>query len=260
MIADEHWPLPPEDWTTCDTDLHIWLVELEQPEEVVQRLTPLLASDELLRSQRFRFERDRRHFIGARGVLRTILSLYLKMSPAQVQFSYGSHGKPSLAAACGDGRLRFNVSHSHELALYAVTYDRELGVDIEFMRPLDDAESIATHFFSVHEQAELRCLPAHLKHQGFFNCWTRKEAYIKATGEGLYQPLDEFDVSLTPGEPARLLAVQGKSDEVQRWSLRALQPPVGYAAALAAEGTDRQISCWKWQVAGNFLSSADEMP
>ena len=259
MIADEHWPPPPEDWTTCDNDLHVWLVEQEQPEEIIQRLTQLLASDELLRAQRFRFERDRRHFIVARGVLRSILSSYLKMPPAQVQFSYGPHGKPGLAAACGDTRLRFNVSHSHELALYAVTYDRELGGDIEFMRPLDDAESIATHFFSAREQAELRSLPVHLRHQGFFNCWTRKEAYIKATGEGLYQPLDEFDVSLTPGEPAQLLSVLGKPDEVKRWSLRALQPPAGYAAALAVEGTDWQLNCWKWAVAGKLLNSADEM-
>jgi 4'-phosphopantetheinyl transferase len=247
MIADEHWPLPPEGWAACDAEVHLWLAELEQPEHTLQRLTGVLAGDELVRAQRFRFERDRRHFIVARGVLRSILSRYLQILPEEVQFEYGLRGKPTLATGCGDGRLRFNLSHSHELALYAVTYDRELGVDIECMRPLDDAESIATHFFSAREQKALRDLPTHLKHQGFFNCWTRKEACIKATGEGLYQSLDGFDVSLAPGEPAQLLAVLGKPDEVRRWTLRALQPPAGYAAALAVEGSGWRLRCWQWE-------------
>lgn len=247
MVTHQGWPVPSEDRPTLGADVHVWLAELEQPERTLQRLTHLLASDELLRAQRFRFERDRRHFIVARGVLRAMLGLYLKMPPAQVQFTYGPRGKPALAAVCGHDRFRFNVSHSHELALYAMTQDREIGIDIEFMRPLDDAESIATHFFSAREQAALRSLPAHLKHQGFFNCWTRKEAYIKATGEGLYQSLEEFDVSLTPGEPAQLLSVLGKPDEVRCWSFQALQPPAGYAAALAVEGSGWQLKCWKWE-------------
>ncbi len=248
------WLLPPEGLPTWGADVHVWLAELEQPAHLVQRLAGILASTELLRAQRFRFERDKRHFIVARGALRSILSLYLQIVPAQIQFTYGPRGKPALAAACDDGRLRFNVSHSHELALFAVTRDREIGVDIEFMRPLDDAESIATHFFSINEQMVLRSLPAHLKHQGFFNCWTRKEAYIKATGEGLFQPLDEFDVSLAPGEPAQLLAVRGKPDEAQRWTFQALQPPAGYAAALAVEGSNWQLSCWQWEIAGEPLN------
>jgi len=252
MIFDGHWPAPPEDWMACDIDLHVWLVGLEQPAAILQRLAGVLVADELQRAQRFRFELDRQHFIVARGTLRSILSSYLKIPPALVQLSYGLRGKPALAATCGNGRLRFNVSHSQALALYAVTYDRELGVDIEYMRPLDDAESIATHFFSAREQEALRRLPAHLKHQGFFNCWTRKEAYIKATGEGLYQPLDGFDVSLTPDEPAELLGVLGKPGEVRRWSIQALQPPAGYAAALAVEGAGWHLACWRWEMAGGY--------
>jgi 4'-phosphopantetheinyl transferase len=247
MVSDERWPLPPEDWIAGAADVHVWLAALDPPEHTVQLLAGVLDSDELLRVQRFRFERDRRRFIVARSVLRSILGVYVKLPPAQIQFTYGPRGKPALAAACGDGRLRFNVSHSQELALYAVTCDREVGVDIEWMRPLDDAESIAPHFFSAYERAALRNLPVHLRHQGFFNCWTRKEAYIKAIGEGLYQPLDGFDVSLTPGEPAQLLAVLDKPDEVKRWSFQALQPPAGYAAALAVEGAGWQLRCWQWK-------------
>jgi 4'-phosphopantetheinyl transferase len=247
MVAYQGWPLPSEVQPVRDADVHVWLAELEQPEHTFQHLAGVLADDELLRASRFYFERDRRHFMVARGVLRMILSFYLKLPPAQIPFAYGPQGKPTLAAACGNDRLRFNVSHSRELALYAVACGRELGVDIEFMRPLDDAESIARHFFSAREQAELRGLPAHLKHEGFFNCWTRKEAYIKAIGKGLSQALDAFDVSLTPGTPAQLFSVLSKPDEVRRWSFEALQPPAGYAAALAVEGTGWQLSCWKWE-------------
>ena len=226
--------------------MHVWLAELEQPERAVQHLASTLSENELLRARRFYFERDRQHFIVARGLLRTILGWYLALSPARLQFTYGPRGKPSLSASCGGEQLRFNVSHSHELALYAVTRGREIGVDIEFMRSLEDADDIARHFFSAHERATLRSLPARLKYQAFYNCWTRKEAYIKAIGEGLSQPLDEFAVSLAPGEPARLLSVMGKPDEVSRWTFEALQPPAGYAAALAVEGAGWQFACWKW--------------
>ncbi len=246
MVARRGWPLPPEDRTAWDGDVHIWLAELEQPEAALQRLRRLLTDEELSRAERFYFERDRRHFVVARGVLRALLSTYLHIPPAAVQFTSGPRGKPALAAAHAEKPLKFNLSHSRELALYAVTHEREIGVDIEWMRPLDDAESIATHFFSAHEQAALHNLHAHLKQQGFFNCWTRKEAYIKATGEGLSQPLDRFDVSLVPGEPAQLLRVLDKPGEVERWSLLALQPPAGYAAALAVEGSGWQVRCWQW--------------
>lgn len=232
-----------------EADVHVWLAELEQPEHTLQQLTSALDKDELFRARRFHFERDRRHFIIARGVLRGILGSYLKIPPAQVSFVYGPRGKPALAPDDSNNRLRFNVSHSHELALFAVARDREIGVDIEWMRPLEDAEQIATRFFSAREQAELRNLPHSLKHQGFYNCWTRKEAYIKAIGEGLYQALDEFDVSLTPGEPVQLLSVLGKPEEAKRWLLQAVQAPAGYAAALAVEGADWHLRCWKWEEA-----------
>ncbi len=246
MATHQFLAPPPEGGPTWDAEVHVWLAELEQPARTVEQLAGVLSDDELARARRFYFERDRRRFMVARGVLRKILGWYLALPPARLEFTYGPRGKPFLLAA-GDGqRLRFNVSHSQELALFAVTRDRELGVDIEFMRPLDDADAIARHFFSAHEQATLLSLPASLKHQGFYNCWTRKEAYIKATGEGLSQPLDEFDVSLAPGEPAKLLSVVGKPEEVSRWTFQALQPPEGYAAALAVEGAGWQFTCWKW--------------
>ena len=190
-----------------------------------------LIEDERIRAERFNFRRDRKRFIVGRGVLRMILGRYLHIEPNRVQFSYGPHGKPYLAD--GDGALQFNLARSHELALYAFTRGREIGVDIEYFRALTDAEQIADSFFSPRENAILQALPASQRQQAFYNCWTRKEAYIKAIGKGLAQPLDQFDVSLAPGESTRLLKVEGSPEEGSRWSLYSLTPVAGYVAAVA---------------------------
>jgi 4'-phosphopantetheinyl transferase len=179
-------------------------------------------------------------------VLRDILSRYLGVPPSALVFRYSTYGKPALAAGFDAARVCFNISHSHEMALFAVTCEREIGVDIEHLGRDIHAEEIAEHFFSAHERASLRTLPAAAKHEAFFNCWTRKEAYIKAHGEGLSLPLDQFDVSLLPGEPAALLATRNDPWEARRWSLQALSPGSGYVAALAVEGQGWQLSCWHW--------------
>ncbi len=138
------------------------------------------------------------------------------------------------------------MSHSHGVALYAVTRDREVGIDLEFIRRDLEVEQIAERFFSRRETATLRALPTALREYAFFLCWTRKEAYIKARGEGLSLPLDQFDVSLIPGEPAALLSTQPDSDEALRWSLQELTLASGYVAALAVEGRGWSLSCWQW--------------
>ena len=142
--------------------------------------------------------------------------------------------------------IRFNLSHSHGKALYAISRGREVGVDLEFIRCDLEAEQIAERFFSHSEIETLRALPPSLRKYAFFLCWTRKEAYIKARGEGLSMSLDQFDVSLTPGKPAALLRTNPDSDEALRWSLRDLKPASGYAAALAIRGSDFTLSCWQW--------------
>jgi 4'-phosphopantetheinyl transferase len=127
-----------------------------------------------------------------------------------------------------------------------VTCQRELGVDIECIHAIPDAEQIAARYFSAHENAVLRSLPANQKQEAFFNCWTRKEAYIKAIGDGLAQPLAEFDVALAPGEPARLLRIKDNAQAAARWSIQALTPAPGYVAALVVKGHDWQLKCWQW--------------
>jgi 4'-phosphopantetheinyl transferase len=159
---------------------------------------------------------------------------------------YGPHGKPHLAGEF-DGALQFNLAHSHELALFAFARGPELGIDLEWLQPLQDLEQIAARFFSPRENAVLRTLPKSQWVQAFFNCWTRKEAYLKATGDGLARPLEHFDVSLAPGKPARLLYVEGDARESERWFLRALTPAPGYAAALAVEeGQHCRLVRWRW--------------
>jgi 4'-phosphopantetheinyl transferase len=241
------WHPPPAELTLSRAEVHVWRADLDPAASRFERLQHTLSADELQRAARFHFPQDRRRFTVARGVLRDILGRYLGRPSSELGFRYSAYGKPALTDGFDAAGLRFNISHSHEMALFAVTCDREVGVDIEYLGREIHGEEIAEHFFSVHERADLRALPAELKHQAFFNCWTRKEAYIKAHGEGLSLPLDRFDVSLTPGEPAALLATRTDPQEVLRWSLQALTPGPGYAAALAVEGQGWQLSCWQWR-------------
>lgn len=215
-------------------EIHIWWASLEQP---VARFQGLLAMDERTRAERFHFEEDRERFIVRRGVLRTILGYYLNVEPGRLQFCYGRNEKPALADTSGRGKVRFNLSHSAGGALYAFTRDREIGVDIEHIRDISEMEQIAERFFSAREHAVFHTLPESKKQEAFFNCWTRKEAFIKATGDGLSCPLDRFDVSLVPGEPARLLGIEGDSKAASRWSLQDLGYITDYAGAFAVEGT-----------------------
>ena len=228
-------------------DVHVWLANLDQPDATqIQQLAQALAPDEQHRAARFYRERDRRRFTAARGILRTLLGHYLHAPPAALQFTYGPRGKPALAAPFATRHVHFNLSHSHSLALYAITRGRELGIDIEYMRQLDDAEAIAERFFSPRERAALRTLPAAQRHQAFFTCWTRKEAYIKATGDGLSLPLHSFDVSFLPDEPARLLHAAHDPHAALHWSMVELSPAANYAAALAVAGHDYHLTCFHW--------------
>jgi len=205
-----------------------------------------LSEDEQARAERFYFQIDRERFVVARGALREILGVYLNRAAKSVLFCYGPHGKPALAHDPGRNTIHFNVSHSHGVALYAVTRGREIGIDLEFIRESLEVEQLAERFFSQREIATLRGLPVNLRKHAFFLCWTRKEAYIKARGEGLSLPLDQFDVSLIPGEPAALLRTQADPDETLRWSLQELSVDPGYVSALAVEGRGWSLSCWQW--------------
>jgi 4'-phosphopantetheinyl transferase len=240
------WHPPPEILRLKSDEVHVWYAALDLTVSRVQSLWYLLSADEQKRAERFRFQKDQNRYIVARGLLRTILGRYLNREPNQLQFCYTPYGKPALVGESGKYALRFNVSHSLDLALYAITRGRELGVDLECLRPNLVDQRIAERFFSPREVAALCTLPATMRQEAFFACWARKEAYLKARGEGLRLGLDQFDVSLVPGEPAALLGASGDPQEALRWSLQELFPRSGYAAALAVEGHEWRLTCWQW--------------
>ena len=247
-LSPFYWSPPPSTLELSNQDVHVWLTKLNSLTTQVQQMAQCLSENELTRAGRFHFKQDKMRFIVCRSVLRMILGRYLHIEPNRVQFSYGPHGKPYLEETVGDGTLRFNLGHSNDIALCAFTRCREIGVDIEYIRDLPDADQIAYRFFSADEIATLNSLPVSQRPQAFFNCWTRKEAYIKAIGKGLSQPLDQFEVSLAPGAPASLLSVRGAPEEASRWSLKALTPASGYAAALAVEGHNWRPAFWQFPV------------
>lgn len=251
---DSAWSAQPDKLSLPDDELHVWCASLDESETQLQILSSLLAPDEIDRAQRFHFRKDRVHFIVARGILRTILGQYLNEHPARLSFSYSSYGKPALnrvgaTRSIDDAadNISFNLSHSAGLALYAIARKREVGVDIEYVRPDFADMKIAGQFFFASEIAALLSSPPERRAIEFFNYWTLKEAYIKARGEGLTFPLDQFCVSLIPGSQQAILDVNGDPHEASRWSLRALSPAQGYAAAVVAEGQDWKLRCWRYQ-------------
>jgi 4'-phosphopantetheinyl transferase len=237
MSAASIWSSPPASLSLETGEVHVWRLELERP---LATLIELLDTDELSRANRFYFERDRKHFVVARGFLRVLLGRYLDSDPKELKFTYGPYGKPSLP---GDGLLRFNMSHSQGVALYAFTEGRDIGVDVEYVRADFTSDDIARRYFSPFEVESLCGLPTEERVASFFRCWTRKEAYIKATGRGLSQPLDGFDVTLAPGESAALLRTDAGPHE--HWSMANVEVGPDYAGAVAVEGPLTVIRFWE---------------
>jgi len=233
------WHPAPDEPVLPGAGVHIWRVRLDLPPGAVERLRKVLAEEEELRAERFQFPEHRRHFIVARGALRVLLGRYLRQPPEKIRFAYNRYGKPSLES---DGALSFNLSHSGEMALYAFARRGEIGIDVEWMgRRVHDRDQIAERFFSPREAQTLRVLPAPERQAGFFRCWTRKEAYVKARGQGLSIPLDRFEVTLAPEEEPRLLANHDEPGDAARWTLYSFVPEKDYVAALVAEGADHGI-------------------
>ena len=231
-----NWSQPGDAPSLPDKELHIWRVWLDVEASECARLASYLSEDERLRASRFVFPRDRDHFTVARGTLRELIAQYLRRPPASFRFQTGQYGKPWLLES---PEIRFNLTHSHGLALYAFAIKRELGIDVEKVQPEFAGEEIAERYFSTAEQRELSELPPELRTSAFFLCWTRKEAYVKAHGGGLQIPLSSFDVSLTPGHPELLRAIDS-----ERWSMRSLSPAPEYVASVLGEGQFQATRFW----------------
>jgi 4'-phosphopantetheinyl transferase len=237
----------PTDLSSNDTV--VWLVNQNQSAARVEEFFHTLSTDEQERARRFCFEKDRNHFIVARGVLRYLSGVFLETTPNKIRFKCGEHGKPSLSNEFSSTNLKFNVSHSGGSALFAFSRGRELGVDIERIQPKSATEEIWKLHFSLAEIEMLRSLPGSIRVDAFFDCWTRKEAYIKAIGEGLSCPLDSFDVTVAPGDPARLIETRAHALAPSHWTMRSLDVGPDYKAALVVQGSDWKLQCWRWDEA-----------
>ena len=240
------WPLPPATLALEPGRVHVWRAWLEPEAPVLRRLEATLSDDERARAARFVFPQHRVRYAAGRGILREILGRYLGRDPRSLRFRYSAHGKPELDETATPESVRFNVSNCEAMGLFAFVRGREVGVDVEELRPMPDGVSIAERFFSGPENEVFRAVPPELRDQAFFNCWTRKEAYIKAVGEGLSMPLDRFDVAFAPGQAAALLATRPDPAQAERWTLRELEPGPGWIGALMVEGKDWGVDCWEW--------------
>ncbi len=240
------WPKAPLNPVLANDEVHIWCIDLDDPVDDAGTMpgSSHLSGDEQARAARFRFERVRRRFIAGRGQLRMILGRYLNLSPGELKFKYLPAGKPELM---DEESLRFNLSNSEGTALVAVTRNLEVGIDLESIHPFPDLLQVAQQFFAQSERVELEALPADQRLEVFFRVWTRKEAYLKARGDGLSTPLDQFSVSLAPETPSRLLTSNIGPAELSRWVLHTLTPIPGFTGTLAVEGQSVGIVHWRME-------------
>lgn len=249
-MTDE-WHSPPNIIQLLENEVHVWYVPLDVSAVTLRHLQQTLSIDELSRVERFHLERDRYHWIIARGVLRRLLAQYLQRDPGYISFSYNQYGKPELLLPSKQRQpLHFNVSHSHNSALYAFAYRRHVGVDIEYINSHVDYDAMARYSFSEAEYDALCLFPPEKRRRAFFQGWTRKEAYVKARGIGLVLPMKQFSIVLEPGVPTLRLSSNEDLLESERWSLQEITLGAEYAGALAVEFVAEspwQLKCWTWQ-------------
>jgi 4'-phosphopantetheinyl transferase len=227
-------------------EIHIWRIGLVWPDIVENRLKIYLTEEEFRRAAGFHFAHDRRRFIHRRVVLRRLLASYLGVRVDLVRLLSGPYGKPFIRGQEELDGIRFNCSHSGDFGLIAISRRGELGCDVEQHRQLEDAEDLAANCFSASEIKEMNALPESLKTKGFFNCWTRKESFVKAIGVGLSFPLNRLSVSLIPGQPATLLEVAEDPEAVNRWKMASLDVSQNSSAALVFEDRNAGMQYFEW--------------
>jgi 4'-phosphopantetheinyl transferase len=238
------WPVPRVRPTLKVDEVHVWAASLDQPVASVRALESLLSVQELNRAQRFGSEGDRRRYVVAHGILRRLLAGYRKADPRALRFTIGKNGKPALSDENGPTALRFNLSHTEDMALIAVTLGREIGVDVERVRAISELDSIVDSYFTSHERDTLRTMENTARRDAFYRCWTRKESYAKATGGDLPAALGGFDTMLSQG-PADLPALDAPR-EASGWNLYELLPADGYVGAVAINGPVGRLLFWRW--------------
>jgi len=244
------WCSPPANLTLQETEVHVWLASLNARDSDIRKRRHTLSLEENARAERFKFEEDRFRYIVRHRALRSILSLYTNIPPKQLKFFDGSHGKPEVTLSSDQSALQFNLSRSRDIALIAVSRGRQIGVDVEYIQKNFEWNEIVERFFSPREITTIRAFPPKLRLEAFFRCWTRKEAYIKARGQGLSIPLNQFDISVVPGEPPRLAFPNNDAPDNTEWFFQELVPCTDYVAALAVEGDNCGLKTWEWTDSG----------
>ena len=239
------WPCPPETVRLESNQVHVWCVAFGDFNSELPRLEAMLSPAEQTRAARFRFSKDRNCYVIRHGVLRVILGRYLEQLPSEIDFCYGPFGKPEIKGGLIRGGLHFNDSHSGDLALYAVTHVCPIGVDVEYLRPVPHLEEIASRFFSPRETEMLMASSSQCRMERFFACWIRREAFLKATGEGIGEGLANAEVALTPGEKAEIASIAGESQTRTEWQLRSFSPAPGYLAAVAFKHRKMNLRQWR---------------
>jgi 4'-phosphopantetheinyl transferase len=256
------WPLPPANPPLAGNEIHVWATTLAVEPAILEKLMATLSPDEKQRASRFKFEYLRNRYIAGRGALRKIMARYVGEDAAGLRFEYLENGKPVSAQAFTSAGIHFNLAHTGDLALVAVTRMGPVGVDVECVRAIKNADELVARFFSKREDELFRRVSTEQKPAAFFNLWTRKEALLKATGEGITRSLNLVEVSFLPGEPARLLAISDDAKAAEAWRLKELAPAKGFAGAVAIQvGTSNiqhptsniqlgdaelVVKCWKW--------------
>jgi 4'-phosphopantetheinyl transferase len=240
------WPVTSGAAPLAGNEVHVWATTLSAPARILDEFATTLSPNERERAHKFKFEKHRNRYIAGRGVLRKILERYLHADAAALRFVYSANGKPALSGEFADAGIHFNLAHSEDLALVAVTRVGVVGVDVECVRPVKEMDELVARFFSPRENEAFQKVADAVKPAAFFNLWTRKEAILKATGEGITRSLSLVEVSFLPGEPAQLLAISGDAAKAAQWSLRELSPAAGFTGAIAIQSRDIEVRCWRW--------------
>ncbi|MBE2975819.1 4'-phosphopantetheinyl transferase family protein [Priestia megaterium] len=228
--------------TLSENEVHIWYADMTKSKKISEEFLSVLSFDEKIKLNHFYFEKDKVIFVASRSILRMLLGFYTGLNPREIRLSYGPYGKPFLEAG---SNINFNISHSNQFILLAFTKKRMIGADIEYIQKVD-VESIMQQFSSPQEYSTFCNLDELHKQKSFFKWWTRKEAYIKATGTGLMQCLKDFDVSITPDTEAKILSIKGCSKKANQWSLKELSIDSSYVSTICVEKPIEKYSSFKW--------------
>jgi 4'-phosphopantetheinyl transferase len=244
MSFNCNWSSAPVDFSLSGDDVHIWCTCLNFPHGLIERMAQILSNDELKRAERFHFRRHRTRFIAAHAFLRKLLAEYANIEAKRITFEYGSNGKPFLSEKFSQEKIRFNLSHSRDYALMAFARNREIGVDLEYIKEFADMYTVAKQVFSSKDNAVLQLLAETERMKAFYTFWTRKEAYLKAIGKGLSAALDTIDISSDSLDESIIVLSEGTTEGQNQWTIQDLNPLAGFAAAFAIEGTGAIHHCW----------------